>query len=165
MLQSHQDTIYYQTRYNLRQRYLCEDHVVCHPIMHDWESYQQKCSFLLFWWQVSERLALGWGAAILGYVSAVHWGLALAGRWPWTAGVVLGSTLPSVLAAAAVLIGEVRGLALLVVGFGLFWLYEHRYHQQDLPADYLALRRNLSLTVCVLLAMTAIALDNARMLS
>ena len=118
-----------------------------------------------FWWQVSERLALGWGAAILGYVSAVHWGLALAGRWPWTAGVVLGSTLPSVLAAAAVLIGEVRGLALLVVGFGLFWLYEHRYHQHDLPADYLALRRNLSLTVCVLLAMTAIALDNARMLS
>jgi len=89
----------------------------------------------------------------------------LAGRWPWTAGVVLGSTLPSVLAAAAVLIGEVHGLALLVVGFGLFWLYEHRYHQQDLPADYLALRRNLSLTVCVLLAMTAIALDNARMLS
>ena len=117
------------------------------------------------WWQVSERLALGWGAAILGYVSAVHWGLALAGRWPWTASIVLGSTLPSVLAAAAVLIGEGRGLALLVVGFGLFWLYEHRQNQQDLPADYLALRRNLSLTVCVLLAMTAIALDNARMLS
>jgi len=117
------------------------------------------------WWQVSERLALGWGAAILGYVSAVHWGLALAGRWPWTASIVLGSTLPSVLAAAAVLIGEGRGLALLVVGFGLFWLYEHRQHQQDLPADYLALRRNLSLTVCVLLAMSAIALDNARMLS
>ena len=33
-----------------------------------------------FWWQVSERLALGWGAAILGYVSAVHWGLALSWR-------------------------------------------------------------------------------------
>ncbi len=92
-------------------------------------------------------------------------GAALAGRWPWTASIVLGSTLPSVLAAAAVLIGEGRGLALLVVGFGLFWLYEHRQHQQDLPADYLALRRNLSLTVCVLLAMTAVALDNARMLS
>ena len=30
-----------------------------------------------FWWQLGERLALGWGAAILGYVSAVHWGAGL----------------------------------------------------------------------------------------
>lgn len=118
-----------------------------------------------FWWQASERLALGWGAAILGYVSAVHWGLALAGRWPWTTGVVLGSTLPSVMAAIAVVVGGARGLALLVVGFGVFWLYEHRSHQYDLPADYLNLRRNLSLTVCVLLALTAIALDSAKVIS
>lgn len=116
-----------------------------------------------FWWQLGERLALGWGAAILGYVSAVHWGLALAGRWSWTAGIVVGSTLPSVLAAAAVVIGDIRGLALLVAGFGVFWLYEHRRHRQDLPVDYLALRQRLSLSVCVLLALTAIALDNARM--
>lgn len=116
-----------------------------------------------FWWQLGERLALGWGAAILGYVSAVHWGLALAGRWSWTAGIVIGSTLPSVLAAAAVVIGDVRGLALLVAGFGVFWLYENRRHRQDLPVDYLALRQRLSLAVCVLLALTAIALDNARM--
>jgi hypothetical protein len=118
-----------------------------------------------FWWQASERLALGWGAAILGYVSAVHWGLALAGRWPWTAGVVLVSTLPSVLAAMAVVVGEDRGLALLVVGFGVFWLYEHRQYQNALPADYLTLRRNLSLAVCVLLALTAIALDSAQVYS
>jgi hypothetical protein len=116
-----------------------------------------------FWWHLGERLALGWGAAILGYVSAVHWGLALAGRWSWSAGIVIGSTLPSVLAAAAVVIGDVRGLALLVAGFGVFWLYEHRRHRQDLPVDYLALRQRLSLSVCVLLALTAIALDNARM--
>ncbi|MFZ9903880.1 MAG: DUF3429 domain-containing protein [Steroidobacteraceae bacterium] len=115
-----------------------------------------------FWWQTSERLALGWGAAILGYVSAVHWGLALAGRWPWTAGVVAGSTLPSVLAAVAVVMGGDRGLALLVAGFGIFWLYEHRRYQQSLPADYLALRRNLSLVVCALLTLTAMTLDTVR---
>lgn len=116
------------------------------------------------WLQIGERLALGWGAAILGYVSAVHWGLALAGRWPWSAGVVVGSTLPSVLAAAAVVIAGSRGLALLVAGFGVFWLYERRRYEQELPHDYLALRRSLSLTVCVLLTLIAIALDNARVL-
>lgn len=115
------------------------------------------------WVQIGERLALGWGAAILGYVSAVHWGLALAGRWQWSAGVIVGSTLPSVLAAAAVVVSGSRGLALLVAGFGVFWLYERRRHQHNLPADYLTLRRTLSLLVCVLLALTAIALDNARM--
>ena len=108
---------------------------------------------------LAERLALGWGAAILSFVAAVHWGLALAGRWPWSIGVIVGSVLPSVLGAAAVIVAGSRGIALLVVGFGLFWLFEHRQRALDLPADYLALRRNLSLSVCVLLALTAIALD------
>ena len=60
MLKLHQGTTYYQTRYNLKQRYLCEDHAVCHPIMHDWESYQQKYSFPLFLWQVHHNVVLFW---------------------------------------------------------------------------------------------------------
>jgi len=108
---------------------------------------------------LAERLALVWGAVILSFVAAVHWGLALAGRWPWSRGVVLGSVLPSVQGLLAVMVGGSRGLALLVVGFGAFWLFEHRRRAADLPADYLVLRRNLSLTVCILLALTAIAID------
>lgn len=103
------------------------------------------------------RLALAWGAVILTFVAAVHWGLALAGRWRWDAVVIAGSVLPSVAGAAAVLQGGTRGIALLVAGFGIFWLYEHRRCGDDLPADYLALRRSLTLAVVALLAVTAIA--------
>ena len=109
------------------------------------------------WRAFGVQLALVWGAVILAFVAAVHWGLALAGRWRWDAGTILGSVLPSVLGAAAVLQGGTRGIALLVAGFGAFWLYEHRRRGEDLPADYLALRRALTLTVVALLAVTAIA--------
>lgn len=106
---------------------------------------------------LGERIALAWGAVILAFIAAVHWGLALAGRWPWSVAVIIGSTTPSVLGALGVLIGGERGIALLVAGFGAFWLYETRWHADDLPANYLALRRILSMGVCALLALTAFA--------
>ncbi|MFZ1906113.1 MAG: hypothetical protein WAU56_12085, partial [Steroidobacteraceae bacterium] len=66
-----------------------------------------------------------------------------------------------VVGASAVLVGGQRGLALLVVGFGLFWLYEHRALGTLLPPPYLNMRRNLSLAICMLLALTMIASDAA----
>ena len=107
-------------------------------------------------------LALAWGAVILTFIAAVHWGLALAGRWRWSTQVIVISTAPSVLGAAALLVGGERGIALLVAGFGSFWLFEHRRLAADLPADYLALRRVLSVCVCVLLALTAFAAAGGR---
>lgn len=107
--------------------------------------------------EFGQKLALAWGAVILTFIAAVHWGLALAGRWRWSTASVVGSTLPSVVGAAAVLTDGERGLALLVAGFGLFWLYEHRWHGSHLPADYLALRRTLTIGVCALLVFTAFA--------
>lgn len=103
------------------------------------------------------QLALGWGAAILAFLGAIHWGLALAGRWSWSLSMATGSVLPSVWATASVIVGGSRGLALLLVGFGLLWLYEHRQIGAALPPPYLALRRILSLGVCALLALTVIA--------
>lgn len=108
---------------------------------------------------LAQRLAIGYGAAILSFVGAVHWGLALAGRWHWSPAVAWGSILPAVVATLAVLLGGQRGLGLLVVGFGLFWIHEHRRLGTALPPDYLALRRNLSLAVCLLLALTMIVSD------
>ncbi len=106
--------------------------------------------------EFAQRLAVGYGASILSFVGAVHWGLAVAGRWSWQPGRVLGAILPSVVATVAVLIGGQRGLGLLVAGFGLFWIYEHQRCAALLPAGYLRLRRTLSVTVCALLALTMV---------
>ncbi|MCU0759385.1 MAG: DUF3429 domain-containing protein [Steroidobacteraceae bacterium] len=110
---------------------------------------------------LAQRLGIGYGATILSFVGAVHWGLAVAGRWRWSAGVAFGSIAPSVVATLAVLLGGQRGLGLLVVGFGLFWVYEHRRLGASLPPDYVALRRTLSLAVCALLALTMILSERA----
>ena len=86
---------------------------------------------------LAQRLAIGYGATLLSFVGAVHWGLAVAGRWAWSPAVIGGAILPAAVATLALLVGGQRGLALLVVGFGLFWVYEHRRQGERLPADYL----------------------------
>jgi len=114
--------------------------------------------------ELAERGAIAWGAVLLASAGAVHWGLALAGRLPSTPARMAAAAAPVVAAAAAVLLGGQHALALLVVGFGLFWLYEHRSLGSVLPAAYLSLRRNLSLAICTLLALTMIASDAAGLL-
>jgi hypothetical protein len=54
-----------------------------------------------------------------------------------------------------------RGLALLTVATGIFWLYEHRSAGAELPPDYLGLRRNLTLAACTILAITMILSEGA----
>ena len=111
--------------------------------------------------ELAQRIAISYGAAVLAFAGAVHWGLALAGHLPWRPARIAGSVLPALLGATATVIGGQRGLAILVVGFGVFWLYEHRRVGPELPPDYLSLRRNLSLVVCMLLAVTMILSDTA----
>ncbi|MGH8208803.1 MAG: DUF3429 domain-containing protein [Steroidobacteraceae bacterium] len=111
--------------------------------------------------ELAQRIAISYGAVVLAFVGAVHWGLALADRMPWRPMRVAGAVLPSLIAVTATVLGGQRGLALLVVGFGVFWLYEHRSVGAELPAAYMSLRRNLSLVVCTLLAVTMILSDTA----
>jgi hypothetical protein len=111
--------------------------------------------------ELAQRGAIAWGAVLLASAGAVHGGLALAGRLPPAAARMAAAAAPSLVAAAAVLVGGQRALALLTVGFGLFWLYEHRSLGNVLPSAYLGLRRNLSLATCTLLALTMIASDAA----
>jgi hypothetical protein len=111
--------------------------------------------------ELAQRIALAWGAVLLAFTGAVHFGLALAGRLSWEPRRAAAAVLPAIAGAGAVLAGGQRGLALLVVGFGLFWLYEHRALGAQLPPAYLSLRRNLSLATCMLLALTMITSDAA----
>jgi hypothetical protein len=110
---------------------------------------------------LAQRIAVAYGAAVLTFAGAVHWGFALAGRLVWSPVRVIGAAVPAVVAAVAVVLGGQHGLALLVVGLGGLWLYEHRQLAKDLPAEYVSLRRNLSLAVCVLLALTLMLSDVA----
>jgi O-antigen ligase len=109
---------------------------------------------------IAQQVAVAYGAVVLAALGAVHFGLALSGRLAWSVGRALGAALPAVFAVAAVVLGGERGLALLVVALGVFWLYEHRSVGDELPQDYLQLRRNLTLAGCVLLAITMILSDS-----
>ncbi len=110
---------------------------------------------------LAQSLGLAWGAVILAFLGAVHWGLALAHPGALKIERVVGSVLPAVVGAAALLIEGQRGLGLLVVGFGAYWLYEHHRCADLLPEDYLALRRKLTIGVCSLLALTLLASEQA----
>lgn len=99
-----------------------------------------------------------YGAVILSFLGAVHWGLLLARPVPDAPIRLLAGVLPALAGWVALLLPERYGLTLLVVAFGAFWLYEHRVLCASLlPAPYLALRRNLTLGVCSLLALGLIA--------
>jgi len=111
--------------------------------------------------ELAQRIAIAYGAVALAFVGAVHWGLALAGRLSWSPARIGGSILPAIAGAVAIVLGGQRGLGLLAISFGVFWLYEHKKVGAELPAPYLSLRRNLSLVACLLLSVTMILSDTA----
>lgn len=105
------------------------------------------------------RVLSAYGAVILSFLGAVHWGLLLRRPDPPVAARLLAGVLPALAGWIALLLPGRPGLALLVVAFGGFWLYEHRALPDGwLPDGYLRLRRNLSLAVCSLLALGLFAL-------
>ena len=113
------------------------------------------------WQELAQRAALAWGAALLASAAAVHWGLALAGKLPAPHARIAGVLAASLAGAGGVMVGGQRGLALLVVGHGGFWLYEKHALGSRLPAGYAALRRPLTFAICMLLALTMFVSDAA----
>ncbi len=109
--------------------------------------------------ELAQRGTLAWGGVLLGCAGALHLGLMLAGALRATAAATAAAVAPALCAAAGILLGGQRGLALLTVGCGVFWLYEHRVLGAQLPKAYLDLRRHLSVAICVLLAMTMFVAD------
>jgi hypothetical protein len=109
--------------------------------------------------ELAQRGTVAWGGVVLAAAGALHWGLMLAGHLRASATTVAAALTPALCAAAGILLGGQRGLALLTVGFGVFWLYEHRVLGAQLPPAYLDLRRHLSVAICALLAMTMFVAD------
>ncbi len=105
------------------------------------------------------RALIGYGAVILSFLGAVHWGVALSRTGPATARTLVAGVLPSLTGWVALLLPQRFALTLLVVCFGVFWLYEHRVLGESLlPQSYLRLRRYLTVAVCSLLALGVLAL-------
>lgn len=100
------------------------------------------------------RALVAYGAVILSFLGAVHWGVLL--RQPDAAAqarLAIG-VLPSLAGWVALLLPDRYALALLVAAFGGFWLYEHRVVGTALlPGGYLGLRRHLSLAACASLTL------------
>jgi Protein of unknown function (DUF3429) len=113
-----------------------------------------------FAWQIfAMQGALAYGAVMLAFAGAVHFGLCVSGQLPWSKGILLGSVMPGIVAVVALLWGGPKGLGCLVIGFGGFWLYESRRLTTRLPIGYLSMRRNFSIAVCSLLVLTLLAAD------
>ncbi|MBV8146109.1 MAG: DUF3429 family protein [Gammaproteobacteria bacterium] len=113
------------------------------------------------WQEIAQRAALAWGALLLVAAAAVHWGLALAGRLPSPSMRIVALLAAALAGAAGVLLGGQRGLALLVIGHGGFWMYEKHSLGSLLPATHVALRRQLTFATCMLLALTMFVSDTA----
>ena len=123
------------------------------------------------WWAPGTPLwgtaLLAYGAVILSFVGALHWGFAMVlpglgaaqrqGLWLW-------SVVPALLAWPAVLWAAPGAALLLVAGFAAHWLRDWRLVAQTgaaLPPWYLGLRTRLTLVACLCLLVGAGALVRA----
>jgi hypothetical protein len=103
---------------------------------------------------------LAYGAVILSFLGAVHWGLALAtpgdsaaARARLTMGV-----LPSLVAWAALLAPLWAGFGILVAGFAATWMAEEGAARAGrISPSYLWLRRGLTLSVVAMLSAVWVA--------
>lgn len=114
------------------------------------------------WRGLALAALIAYGAVILAFLGAVHWGLALGGgeqearqaRARLTLGVV-----PALVGWAALLLPAWAGLTLLIAGFLGVWAAEEAGRREGLvPARYLWLRRLLTLAVVVVLSAVLVAL-------
>jgi hypothetical protein len=101
------------------------------------------------------RALVGYGAVILSFVGALHWGVAMSAA-SLAPGLrrhaFLWSVVPSLLAWVATVLPEGIGSAVLVLGFAAHLTQDHRLAgPAALPAWYLPLRRRLTAVAIVCL--------------
>ncbi len=103
---------------------------------------------------------LSYGAVILSFVGALHWGFAM-GLGTLSASqqnaLFIWSVVPSLLAWPALLLSGAFGSAMLIVGFAAHYAQDIRLARQvALPPWFLPLRLRLTATACACLAVGAV---------
>lgn len=110
---------------------------------------------------VGQHMLLNYGAVILSFVGALHWGFAMSALamserkrnvcFAW-------SVVPALLAWLALSIDPVAGSALMAAGFALHYLQDWRLvRHAGLPAWYLPMRLRLSVVAVLSLIVTSFA--------
>lgn len=101
---------------------------------------------------------IAYGAAILSFLGAAHWGASLNKPQPEAARLIW-SVIPSLLAWIGLLLPPVYGLATLIAGvIACYAVDERAVSAGFLPLWYSGLRQPLSLLVCLMLALTLLKL-------
>jgi hypothetical protein len=97
-------------------------------------------------------ILLGYGAVILSFLGAVHWGLALAAPEVAARSRLIGGVIPSLVAWVALLLPLPVGLSLLALGLlVLAGVETYAAGQGLLPRAYMPLRWVLTLVACTCL--------------
>lgn len=98
-------------------------------------------------------MQIGYGAIVLGFLGAVHWGLAIAEAAADNWRRLLPGVLPALIGWIAFLLPAPLGLALLALGFaGAYFADRAAVTANRAPAWYAALRKPLTLVVLLSLA-------------
>lgn len=107
---------------------------------------------------------VAYGAVILSFVGALHWGFAMAlPAMPQALrrNCFVWSVVPALIAWPAMMLEPVLGAPLLMAGFVAHIWQDHRLAGRvELPAWYLPLRRQLSIVACVCLALGAFSVSH-----
>lgn len=96
---------------------------------------------------------VAYGAVILSFIGAVHWGLALTSSGTGTPRLLGVSVVPALIGWVSLLLSVTVALPLLILSFAGLYLYERRFlWQTHFPDWYRTLRTHLTVAVTSLLA-------------
>lgn len=108
--------------------------------------------------ELATRGFIAWGAVILTFAGAVHWGCAVTATGPARGNWYLASVLPALLAWLALLAEPAASLLTLLVGFVTTHLYERlALWRRVLPPWYRRLRSRLTVLVGICLVAALVA--------
>lgn len=97
---------------------------------------------------MAARALLAYGAVILSFLGAVHWGFVLSRPSARAPMLLALGVVPSLVGAVTLAMRPETALVTQMIAFGAMWLYEHRVVGEDLLGKpYLDLRRTLTIGV------------------
>ena len=104
-------------------------------------------------------ILIAYGAVILSFMGAVHWGAAMVNTDQQRGGYILASVIPALLAWPALLLPHSLALALLLAGFIGLYVYDRSVEKaQLLPVWYIPMRTRLTaiVTICLAVALLSV---------